>query len=62
MNWSAVGAIGQILGSLATFVTVGYLVIQVHDTELQMKRAIADSRTERNIQLNLASGACPTIA
>src|SRR5262245_48289686 len=54
MNWNAVGAIGQILGSLATFVTVGYLVIQVHDTERDMKRSIAQSRAERLMQLNLA--------
>jgi len=53
MNWNAVGAVGQILGSLATFVTVGYLVIQVHDAEREMKRSIAQSRAERNIELNL---------
>jgi hypothetical protein len=54
MNWNAVGAIGQILGSLATFVTVGYLVVQVHDTERDIKRSIAQSRAERNMELNLA--------
>jgi hypothetical protein len=54
VNWNAVGAIGQILGSLATFVTVGYLVVQVNDTERETKRAIAQNRTERTIGLNLA--------
>jgi len=54
VNWNAVGAIGQILGSLATFVTVGYLVVQVHDTERDIKRSIAQSRAERNIEINLA--------
>ena len=29
MNWNAIGAVGQILGSLAAFITVGYLVVQV---------------------------------
>lgn len=53
MNWHAIGAIGQILGSLATFITVGYLVVQVHDAEREMKRSIAQSRAERNIELNL---------
>jgi len=33
MNWNAVGAIGQILGSLAVFVTIGFLAVQVHDNE-----------------------------
>lgn len=53
MNWNAVGAIGQILGSLATFVTVGYLVVQVHDSEADMRRSVVESRTERNNQGNL---------
>jgi hypothetical protein len=53
MNWSAIGAIGQILGSLATFATVGYLVVQVHDTEIKMKRSIAQNRVDRQIQLNM---------
>ena len=54
MNWNAIGAVGQILGSVATFVTVGYLVVQVHDTEREIKRSIAQSRAERNMELNLA--------
>jgi len=54
MNWNAVGAVGQILGSLATFVTVGYLVVQVHDTERDIKRSIAQGRAERNMEINLA--------
>jgi len=53
MNWNAVGAIGQILGSLATFVTVGYLVIQVHDTEREMQRSLVQGRSEHNIALNM---------
>jgi len=57
MNWHAIGAIGQILGSLATFVTVGYLVVQVHDTEKDMQRSIVEARTERNIQGNMAVAA-----
>jgi len=54
MNWHAAGAIGQIMGSLATFITVGYLVVQVHDTERDIKRSIAQARAERNMELNLA--------
>src|SRR5262245_11400663 len=62
MNWNAVGAIGQILGSLATFITVGYLVVQVHDTERAMKREIAQSRTERVIEINLAQASNERLA
>ena len=29
MNWDAIGAIGQMLGSIAVFVTLGYLAVQV---------------------------------
>lgn len=57
MNWNAVGAVGQILGSLATFVTVGYLVIQVHDTEKEMQRAVVEGRTDRNTQANMTVAA-----
>jgi hypothetical protein len=52
MNWNAVGAIGQILGSLAVFVTIGFLAVQVHDNKTQMQRSIAESRTERGTQAN----------
>jgi hypothetical protein len=52
MNWNAVGAIGQILGSLAVFVTIGFLAVQVHDNETQMQRSIAESRTQRVTQAN----------
>src|SRR5262245_26216942 len=29
MNWDAIGAVGQILGALAVFVSLGYLALQV---------------------------------
>ena len=29
MNWDAIAAIGQVLGSLAVFITLGYLALQV---------------------------------
>lgn len=54
MNWNAIGAVGQILGSLATFVTVGFLAVQVHDTEADMRRSLSQSRIERTIDLNIA--------
>jgi hypothetical protein len=53
MNWNAIGAIGQILGALAVFVTIAYLAVQVRDTEREMGRAIVQSRTEGFNQSNL---------
>ena len=53
MNWNAVGAIGQILGSLATLVTVALLAVQIHDSEDVVRRSIAQTRAERDMQLNL---------
>jgi hypothetical protein len=29
VNWDAIGAVGQVLGSIAVFVTLWYLAIQV---------------------------------
>src|SRR5262245_33537792 len=53
MNWNAVGAVGQIMGSLATFVTVGFLFVQVHDTERQMQSAATDNRAATVRELTL---------
>ena len=44
MNWEAIAAIGQILGSLAVFVTLGYLAAQVRYTRLQLARAVVENR------------------
>jgi len=49
MNWHAIGAIGQTLGSLAVLVTIGLLAVQVHDSEVETKRSIAQSRVERSM-------------
>jgi hypothetical protein len=53
MNWNAIGAIGQIMGSLATFVTVALLAVQIHDSEDAVRRAIAQTRAERDMQMLL---------
>jgi hypothetical protein len=53
MNWDAVGAIGQILGSVAVFVTLGYLATQVRQAKRQMQRAATDNRAATVRQLTL---------
>ena len=54
MNWNAIGAVGQIMGSLATFVTVGYLVVQVHDSQTESRRALAQTRVQRTLDIGEA--------
>jgi hypothetical protein len=48
MNWDEVGAIGQVLGSLAVFVTLGYLAIQVKHSRQDARRALSQGRGEAN--------------
>jgi len=37
MNWDAVGAIGEVAGSVAVFVTLGYLAAQIRYTRRQLE-------------------------
>jgi len=46
MNWDALGALGQMLGSIAVFVTLGYLAGQVHYARTETKRALSQGRAE----------------
>src|SRR5262245_22320707 len=46
MNWDAIGAIGQVLGSIAVFVTLVYLAIQVRHAREQSRRALSQARSE----------------
>ena len=39
MNWDAIGAIGQILGSVAVLITLAYLAVQIRQTKQQMQRS-----------------------
>ena len=46
MNWDAIGAIGQMLGSIAVFVTLGYLAVQVRHARSETRRALSQGRGE----------------
>jgi len=46
MNWEAVGAIGQTLGSVVTFVALFYLALQVRHAQRDSKRALSQGRSE----------------
>jgi hypothetical protein len=54
MNWEEIGAIGQVLGSIAVFITLGYLAVQVRHARKEVQRSIAQSRGEiaRELILN----------
>ena len=46
MNWDAIGAIGQMLGSIAVFITLGYLAVQVRQARTDLQRSISQARGE----------------
>jgi hypothetical protein len=50
MHWDAIAAIGQLLGSIAVFITLGYLALQVRYTKDELRRSIGQSRMEVSTQ------------
>jgi hypothetical protein len=46
MTWDAIGAIGQMLGSLAVLITLGYLAVQVRHARTEMRRSISHNRLD----------------
>jgi hypothetical protein len=48
MNWDAIGAIGEVLGSIAVFITLGYLALQVRHARSEASRALSQGRMEAN--------------
>ena len=57
MNWEAIGAIGQMLGSVAVLVTLGYVAIQIRYARAEMRRSISQTRAEggRELLMNFAN-------
>ena len=53
MNWDEVGAIGQMLGSVAVLISIAYLALQVRHAQRAMGRSLQQSRTELTVQLML---------
>jgi hypothetical protein len=52
MDWDAIGAVGQVLGSFAVFITLGYLSVQVRHARSDSKRALSQGRDEAIRELN----------
>src|SRR5580765_3506821 len=46
MNWDAIGAIGQVLGSIAVLITLVYLSIQTRHARSESRRALSQGRAE----------------
>jgi hypothetical protein len=53
MNWEATAAIGQMLGSIAVFVTLGYLAVQARHARGEVRRSINQSRSETVRQFDM---------
>jgi hypothetical protein len=51
MNWDAIGAIGQMLGSIAVFITLAYLAIEVRHARSEARRALSQGRSEAHRDL-----------
>ncbi len=51
MNWDALAAVGEMLGSVAVLVTLGYLTLQVRHARLEARRALGQDRLEGNHRL-----------
>jgi hypothetical protein len=49
--WDAIGAIGQMLGSVAVCVMLGYLAVQVQHARNETRRAISSNRADALRQL-----------
>jgi hypothetical protein len=54
MNWDAIGAVGQMLGSIAVFITLGYLAVQVKHARSETRRALSQGRIEGLTNLLIA--------
>ena len=51
MNWDAIGALGEVLGSTAVFVTLGYLAVQLRHARSETRRSLSQGRMEANREL-----------
>lgn len=52
MNWDAIGAVGEVLGSIAVLATLAYLAVQVRHAREQMARSARDARSDALRQLS----------
>jgi len=61
MNWEEVGAIGQVLGSIAVIITLAYLAVQVSHARREMQRSLVEGRGEVLRELYLTRATDPRL-
>ena len=61
MNWQAIGAIGEFIGSLAVLITLIYLAIQVKHARTESRAELLQHRSDASRQLWLADLAHPHV-
>jgi len=54
MNWNAVGAIGEIIGALAVFLTLGYLAVQIRQNTKAVRASALDSSVNAVNEVRIA--------
>ena len=55
MNWEAIAAIGQMLGSIAVLFTLGYLAVQVRHAKEQVRRSASQGRSAATREITMQS-------
>ena len=53
MNWDAMAAVGQMLGSIAVLATLWYLAVQVRHARREVQRSVTQNRGESGRELNM---------
>jgi len=53
MNWEAIGAIGETLGSVAVLITLIYLSFQIRHARSELRHSVAQHRFDTYRSLNL---------
>ena len=62
MGWEEVGAIGQMLGSVAVFITLGYLAVQTRHTRKEVQRNLGKVSTDSAQDILLLLAANPSLS
>ena len=61
MNWEAIGAIGELVSSLAVLVTLIYLTLQVKHARTESRAALLQHRSDATRQLWLSDVVNPHV-
>ncbi len=62
MNWDAVGAVGEILGAIAVFVSLIYLAVQTRNNTRALRSSAFHQVRESFSQVSLAMAEDPDLA